>query len=275
MQSLYEYTDYRCFLKDRFFSLKEKNPRFSYRSFNRQAGIASSGFLKLVMDGERNLGEEGIQKISKGFKLSEQESEFFSILVRFNQADTHEEKDRHFRMLMRQKPYAQAVALQVAQYNLFSRWYYVAILELVRLDTTEFRDDQWLQRNLHPTVGLRLVHKAVNELQELGLLEKDSKGQWFRKEQMLKTPNEVRSLSLVNFHKEVSQLASRAVAEDSPDKREFSALTIAVSEQGFTRIKKEMQKFRKKLHGLLEEEEKNPREKVCQINLQLFQINKG
>lgn len=273
MQSIFQYSDYRCFLKDKFSSLKEKNPRFSYRAFNRQAGIASSGFLKLVIEGQRNLGEEGIQKISKGFNLNEEEFEYFNWLVRFNQAESHQEKDRYFRKLMRVKPYAQAKSLQVAQYNLLSKWYYVAILELVRLDGSELKDLGWIQQNIKPTVGRRLIHNAIKELQKLGLLEEDSRGEWKRNDQILKTPDEVKSLSLVNFHKEMSQLAARAVAEDPSYKREFSALTIAVSEEGFDRIKKELQKFLKKLHGIIEQEEKSPRERVCQVNLQLFQLS--
>lgn len=93
MMPIYQYTDYRRLLKDLFSELKRRNPRFSYRVFNRLAGIKSSSFLKLVMEGKRNLAEEGIAKVIRGFRLVEAEARHFELLVRFNQAKTEVEKD--------------------------------------------------------------------------------------------------------------------------------------------------------------------------------------
>src|SRR5262249_32035516 len=71
MKPVYDYMDYRCFLKERFSSLKARNPLFSYRSFSRLAGTKSSGFLKLIIDGRRNLGDDGIMMVARGFKLND------------------------------------------------------------------------------------------------------------------------------------------------------------------------------------------------------------
>jgi uncharacterized protein (TIGR02147 family) len=89
--------DYRCFLRERFSEIKRRNPSFSFRAFNRLAGIRSSATLKLVMDGKRNLAVDGIRRIARGFKLNDEESRYFRTLVFFNQAKDHEEKDFHFR----------------------------------------------------------------------------------------------------------------------------------------------------------------------------------
>jgi hypothetical protein len=35
---------------------KKAKPQYSFRYFARRAGLSSSNFLKLVMDGKRNLG---------------------------------------------------------------------------------------------------------------------------------------------------------------------------------------------------------------------------
>src|SRR5262249_33177209 len=96
MVTVYDYADYREFLRDRFFELKKKNPLFSYRSFNRLAGLKNSGFLKLVIEGKKNLGEIGILKMARGFKLNEVETRYFDSLVRFNQAGDGEERE-HYR----------------------------------------------------------------------------------------------------------------------------------------------------------------------------------
>ena len=56
LPSVYEYLDYRQFLRDHFAASKKAKPQYSFRYFSRRAGLSSSNFLKLVMDGKRNLG---------------------------------------------------------------------------------------------------------------------------------------------------------------------------------------------------------------------------
>jgi uncharacterized protein (TIGR02147 family) len=43
-----------------------------------------------VMDGKRNLADEGIEKVAKGFKLSDSERKYFQCLVKFTQAKDNE-----------------------------------------------------------------------------------------------------------------------------------------------------------------------------------------
>lgn len=275
MVSVYDYTDYRCFLKDGFYAMKKKKPSFSYRVFNRQAGIRSSGYLKLVMDGKRNLANDGIRMIARGFKLNEEERQYFENLVRFNQAKEHDEKDRFFRKLAQNKKFIAAKPLTAAQYHLFSHWYYVAILELVRSQTEEIKDAKWLQRRLNPSVVLKDIKKAVKQLKQLKLINEDKNGSFYRLETMLKTEDEVHSLSVANFHVEMCQMAARAVREEPAQDREFSALTIITSEKVFQRAKEEIQEFRKRLHSILEQDTEGPKNLVAQINMQLFKLSGG
>ncbi len=273
MISVYDYTDYRRFLKDRFVDLKKRNPLFSYRSFNRLAGIQSSGFLKLVIDGKRNLATEGIAKIVQGFRLSEAERNYFELLVKFNQARNHEEKDRYFHEISQNKKFISAKPLTHAQYHLFSHWYYVAILECVRAETKSVKDIHWLQQSLNPPVGLKDLKIAVRELKKIKLLE-EKNGNLIRHEAMLTTNDEVNSISVANFHVQMCQMAARAVMQEDPTEREFSTLTIVTSEESFRKAKHEIQKFRKRLHSILEQENDRPKTFVGHINLQLFKLSK-
>lgn len=274
MQSIYDYLDYRRFLSDRFLELKRRNPAFSYRAFNRLAGVRSSGFLGLVISGKRNLAEDGIRMIARGFHLDDEDRRYFEILVRFNQTRDSEEKGRFFRELSQNRKFIAARPLTAAQYRLFSNWYYAVILELVRTGTDEIKDAGWIRRRLHPPVGLKEIKRATQELQALDLLTEDGQGNLVRKETMLKTEDEVKAVSVVNFHVQMSEMAIRSVLKDKGREREFSALTIAMSEKGFQRAKALIQKFRKSLHSMLEEEVPDPKTFVGQINFQLFKLSK-
>ena len=276
MVSIFDFTDYRCFLKNKFQEAKTRNPLFSYRAFNRLAGIQSSGFLKLVMDGKRNLADEGIEKVAKGFKLSDSERKYFQSLVRFNQAQDNEEKNRHYIELSQHRSCVAAKPLGLAQYRLFAHWYYAVILELVRVPRAGIKDIHWIQKRLNPPVELKLVKHAVQELKKLGLLEEDPKGGLQScREVMLTTPDEVQSVAVALYHQQMSQLAGRAVMKEKATEREFSALTIATSKKSFQRAKKEIQRFRKRLHSLLEEDLAEPAEFVTQLNFQMFKVSKS
>ncbi len=67
--NIYNFSDYRDFLKDRYRQLKEADPVFSFRHFSKQAGFGSPNYLKLVMDGKRNLSAEAVFKFAKGLRL--------------------------------------------------------------------------------------------------------------------------------------------------------------------------------------------------------------
>jgi len=272
--TVYDYTNYRSFLKYKFRELKQKNPSLSYRSFNRLAGIKSSGFLKLVIDGKRNLADQGISMLAQGFKLGEPERKYFELLVKFNQAKNPEEKNRIFRELSQNRRFIAAKPLTAAQYHLFSNWYYVAILEMIRMETKEARNVAWLRNHLNPPVPLKEIKRAVAELKQLDLLEERKNGELFRKEAMLSTEDEVRSISVANFHVQMSKMAGRAVMKEKASDREFSALTIVTSPKSFQKAKQEIQNFRKKLHSILEQEEGEAKSFVAQINFQLFKLSK-
>jgi len=274
MISIYDYMDFRSFLKDRFSEIKRDRPSFSYRVFNRLAKISSSAFLKLVIDGKRNLGAEGIQKISIGFNLSEAEKGYFESLVKFNQATTHEEKDLHYNELCRNKKFLTAKPLASFQYRLFKHWYHVAILEAVRIVTPEPKNLPWLQRVVHPPISTKQIKKAVKELKSLQLMDETKEGGFYRLDNMVATEDEVRSLAVANFHVQMCQSAARSVIHEDAKEREFSTLTVLSSEKSFNKAKREIQKFRKKLHSILEQENDGPKTFVAHINLQLFKLTK-
>ena len=93
---IFDYLDYRAFLRDMFKYRKQQAKHFSYRFFARKSGFKSPNFLKLVTDGDRNLSYESITKVAKGFSLKKQEQEYFEYLVLMNQAGTHDEKNRYY-----------------------------------------------------------------------------------------------------------------------------------------------------------------------------------
>lgn len=274
--NLYDYLDYRQYLKDKIKECALLTRGFSYRQLNKKMGIKSSAFLSLVMDGKRDLGSVGIDAICKGFEFNEKQILYFGHLVKFNQAKNHEEKDCALKKLkaLNLRP---AKKLELSQYEVFSYWYYIAILELIR--SKKIKEDQAdvIGHLLSPKVEEQKISKALHTLKNLGMIEADADGYLVRKDISLTTPDEFRSVALTSFHKQLCQLASTKISTAKSEDREFSALTITVNESEFQWIKQELQAMRKRLDDYIEcnrlgQDLTQGAYSVAHVNLQLFKL---
>src|SRR5262249_55909152 len=138
-RSLFEYDNYREFLRDFYLHAKAENRNFSFRFFSRLAGFKSSGILKEVMDGKINIAPHSIDKYARAMKLNREETEFFRNLVLFNQAETSEKKRLYAEQMMKSRTYKRLHPLSDIQLNYLGQWYYIPIREMVGLQG--FRED--------------------------------------------------------------------------------------------------------------------------------------
>jgi uncharacterized protein (TIGR02147 family) len=83
---VYDYADYRLFLRDTYRYRKEINARFSYAVFARICGFRSSGMLRYVMCGRRNLTANSAFRIAQGLGLDLKSASYFLTLVFMGQS---------------------------------------------------------------------------------------------------------------------------------------------------------------------------------------------
>ncbi|MBI2067209.1 MAG: TIGR02147 family protein [Deltaproteobacteria bacterium] len=270
MPDIFNYLNYRHYLKDYYSEKKgKKGSHFSFRSFSRLAGLSSPNFLKLVIEGKRNLGGDGIQSFIKGLRLNKEESVFFEDLVHFNQATTDEERNQHYQRLSRSRRYRQVKQIEKDYFVYFSRWYYAAIRELVLLP--EFKEDPiWIASKLAPAITPNEARVAIELLLELGFIKRDKNGKLTQSERNITTEREVASLAIKNFHRQMIEKAAESIEKTSHEKRDISSLTVALSKEKFEETKRRIQEFRRELNVLLSEEGKA--DSVYQINFQIFNL---
>lgn len=266
---IYHYLDYQQFLRDMYVYKKTRIHGFSYRMLSRQAGLKSSNFLKLVMDGKRHIGPTVIPKVSQAFKLPQDESRFFEWLVLFQQARTHDEKKYYYERLMEQNTFSKTVELQRHQYEYFSQWYYVALRELVALKDFCL-EPKWINKQL----GLKLTQHKINQIYktliDLGVLRKNQEGKLEQVEAKITVHPTLHHLSLLNFHKTMINKAEQALESQDSDQRDISTLTISLSKVQFEKIRQKIISFRHEIHDLAMQAD--TKEAVYQFNLQLFSL---
>lgn len=268
---VYDYLQYRAYLKDMFEYKKATHDFFSYRFFAKEAGFASPNYLKLVTDGQRSLTNTSIEKIAKGFELKKQEREFFEYLVFMNQASTHDEQNRYYRKMLSIKGYTNTHRLEKASYDYFAKWYYPAIREIITFRDHRFTPEQIADR-LNPEITPKEAEKALRLLLELKLIEKDSDGRWQQCDKIVSTGPEVKSLAIANYHKEMLKLASDAIERYLSEERDITAITLSVKRETLVDIKARIASFRRELLELASNDEDS--DQIYQINFQVFPLTK-
>lgn len=268
---IFDYLDYRAFLRDMFNYKKEKNQYFSYRAFSGRAGFSSPNFLKLVITDQRNLTNASVGKIAKGFDLKKQERDFFENLVFMNQASSHDDKNHYYTKMMSANGYLKSHKIDKSSYEYFSKWYYPAIREIAIFGNRNSTPEE-MAKLLNPNITLKEAENALNLLLELELLRKDKAGLWKQVDKVVSTGPEVKSLVIANYHKEMIKLGIESLERHPSDKRDISGVTLSVKKEKITEIKKRIVAFRKELLKLACEDENS--DQVVQINIQAFPLTK-
>src|SRR5689334_23239215 len=84
------FTDFRDYLRE-FYEYKRQLTRkdlrpYSYATFAAAADIKSPNYLKLIIDGERNLSSEMTRKFARAMGMNKDEADEFQALVDYGQA---------------------------------------------------------------------------------------------------------------------------------------------------------------------------------------------
>ncbi len=268
--NVFEYLDYREFLRDLYRHRKATEYGFSYRAFSRRAGLRSTNYLKLVMDGERNITPEMAVQFAKGCGLEDQEADYFCELVAFNQSQSAVERNRCHERLTRFREYRSIHKLDAAQAAYHSTWYLPAIRELVA--RSDFREDpRWIARTLTPRITADEAERAIGTLLTLGLLERDAEGRLRQAEALITTGSGPLGHHIVNYHRTMMARAAEALDTVVREEREISSVTLCVSHDVMLDIKERIREFRREL--LQVAELGGAPERVVQINFQLFPLS--
>ncbi len=269
--SLYEFIDYRAFLLAYYTWQKENVRGYSHRLMAGSLGFTSPNFLKLVMDGKRNLSKDALAKIATGLGFTKNETEYFSYLVFFAQAKTSVDKNYYFGLIASQRSNKNVVFLEQDKLEFFREWYHPAIRELIK-DKKEPLDFESLSRILEKKVTPAKIRKSIALLKRLGLIQLNSDHCFVQSSPLLNTKNENQSFAIRRYHKQVLSIAQNALDDIPLEQREFSHVTVNISQTGFEQIKKRIQEFRDEILQMVSNDSDVGR--VYHVNFQLYPIAK-
>lgn len=271
MPNIFDYMDYRAFLKDVYQENKARNPAYSCRFIARHVGFRSASFFSQILKGRSNISLGMAARFAAFLKLKRKEVDFFEALVLFNQAKGHEEKKQGFERLMAFRS-SRVRIVGADQYEFYEKWYYTAIREALYFRPFQGNYEE-LAKLLSPPIKPAEARQAVALLLKLGMIKKNSQGRFVRSDAVSNsTGYEANAVAIQNFQLQTLALAGEAIDRFPREARSLSTLTFSLSPKGYQAIEEELKGFRRKLLQIAEGDQKE--DAVYQVNFQVFPLTK-
>jgi uncharacterized protein (TIGR02147 family) len=270
MKEIFKYIDYRKYLADYYLERKKSTRYFSYRFFAQHAGIKSPVFLKQVIDGERNLTQQMIEKFVRALGLNKKESLFFKHLVLFNQAKVATEKQECYSIMLSMMDFIQEHQLTSDHYSYFDKWYTSVVRELVCL--YDFKDDfDLIARTVKPRISVSEAKKTVQLLLRLKMIVRKKDGTYRQTDSAIISNDTMVALARRSFNSEMLMLARSANETLPPEERNISGITMGISRPCYDVLLAEMAAFKERIKTIVNHDEHCTG--VYQLNLQLFPLS--
>ncbi len=267
--NIYNFSDYREFLKDRYRQLKDADPLFSFRYFSKMAGFGSPNYLKLVMDGKRNLSAEAIGKFAKGLRLDNHESEYFRYMVEYNQCENVHKRKVYEAKLLYLRELFKVKTLIPELYDYYHEWYHAAIREVVRKGAMK-NDPVTVGQNLVPVISEEEARNSIALLKKLNFIAEDSNGNLVANET---TEVDTTSAAMAQkiYYEQMAELAAQSLYTQGPETQDFESITLSLPQNKVEELRARIKEL---MVSLGASNTHAPGDAVFQLNIQLFALTK-
>lgn len=252
----------RLWLQEQLNSRREKNPRYSLRSFARHLGV-SPGRLSELLNGQRNMSSVLAEKFAARLELPDEERSALVSAARKLRKRTPSARVRSD--LTPSKPRYHTVPKDMFEF--ISDWQHFGILAL--METDDFiGDERWMARRLG--LSVEAVIQAMERLELCNLIQESESG-WTLTGHNLASTTETPSKGLRKHHRQQMQIAASSLDTVPLHQREFTSVTMAIDPDRLVVAKKSIKDFRRQLCAYLEG---GRRREVYSLNIQLIPLTK-
>lgn len=276
---LSQFVDYRKYLAAFYsFKVQETEGRlrpYSYSDFSAAADIKSPNYLKLIIEGKRNLSKDMCRRFSRALKHSRAQAKEFNLLVDYCQEKDPLQRTRNLKDLSeyRAKRSLQSGKIDQQTWDQVSNWLVWVLYAMADQKNVDFRPSQ-LQKLLRGQVNEAQIQQALSKLVAAKDLEIDQEtGEAHRTGPSMSGLENVPAELVRKIQSELIYLGLESLHKNSAQEREVSGFTLAMTEKEFEWVRFELRKLRKQIQKEISmNREQEPGERVYQVNIQLFPV---
>lgn len=236
-------------LKKTFDGRRSKNPKYSLRAFARSLG-AHPATLSALMAGKRTASPKQILRLLDKLKITNNDIRLRAL-------------ENAVGPVRIAAPLPAITEIDLARFAVIRDWEHTAIL--AALDVAPSLDAEGLARNLR--LSPAQAKKALERLVSVGLL-KSERGRWRSAEpHHWAGPTGVPNEDIQEAHRQHIGKALESLTADPLDAREFSGVTMTVSEKHLPEIKEAIREFSRRIGQIADDGKATS---VYRLNIQFF-----
>ena len=276
---LSDYMNYRQFLED-FYQYKRRASKgalraYTYAVFSAAANIKSPNYLKMIIEGKRNLSDDMILKFSRALGLMKEQTDEFRLLVHYTQAMDPAERNMYLKNLSEHRVASKLKSGEIDRrvWEKVPNWVTWIVYAMIDQEGVQF-DTKTLKRLLRGKASEDEIETALKTLISSGDIARDEvTGEIKKSRNLTESPEEIPVALVRKLQSQLMYLGLESLYQDQPTEREFGSLTLSLTKQEFEEIKFKLRQMRKSLHkdnSISRMKQKG--ERVYQLNLQLFPV---
>lgn len=279
MPMIADYMDYRRFLQDFYLFRREQTKKslrpYSYSTFAAAANIKSPNYLKMIIEGKRNLSPDMIGRFAKATGLNKADADQFRMLVQFNQSADPSGRNLLLKDLsdMRVERQLKAGEIDRKAWDKLPSWVAWVLYAVMDQGGVDFKIDN-LKDLLRGKAKADEIEAAIKSLVESGEITYDETTKTYAKSKNRSDGLEDIPVALIRkLQAQLMLLGLESLYQDSPTEREFGTLTLALTQSEFEELRFKLRQMRKQVHkDISTQRMQTPGERVYQLNLQLFPV---
>jgi uncharacterized protein (TIGR02147 family) len=272
------YTDFRHYLKDVYQYRRRTEStglrQYSYSAFSAAADIKSPNYLKLIIEGRRNLSDDMIVRFAKALRLHKSEAEEFRALVHYGQETEPIQRNQYLKELadLRARRAFASGEINQEAWDKVPGWMGWVLYAMSEQYGVSFDPDE-LYRLVRAKTSPEDIRGELKRLMDNGDLKTLEDGRVIKGRDLIESPQELPVEMIRKLQAELIYLGIESLFKDSPKDREFGALTMAMTQQEFEQVRFELRQLRKRIQkDLMVKRQSSKGERVYQVNIQLFPV---
>lgn len=261
-KTIYEFLDFRSFLRAWFESEKARRPRFSKATVSRSLGLPNSrNYFSDVLCG-RALSETFQERLIRVLALDRDQARYFRALVEWEQATLPERRESALQIIAEfRRPAGTVLAAHQMEY--FRHWRHGAVRAL--LDTDDFGDEPGrIGRQLRPRLTSAEARESLRLLERLGLIARNDRGIWKPTDRSISAPEGREDAFVLDLQIQQFDLARQRILSKDGHPRLVATNVVSISSAGYLRLLERIDKFRAEIRRLVLDDE-DPIDRACQI----------
>lgn len=241
MANVFDYNNFRTFLKDELERRSLRNPSYSLRAFARDLELSFSR-LSEILNSKEGISIASAQKISKALRLSDTEQDFFINLILAKHSRNPHMKKKSIDKLKKLRSARKFLKMSPDFDGILSRWYYLLLIEILCLNAgyTNAQIADILKINTHEVV------EASRTLLTLGYVQKNANDEWVKSTPFMQIDSTTPSKLVRDYHRKLMQKAEQALEVQPIENRKYMSAIMALNKTKLAEARHDLEIFKTK-----------------------------